>query len=229
MYIEPMLTDPLTVLLIEDEKWSFELMKGYISQIEGLTLKDSTDDGNKAFSLLEKNRYDLVFTSITPPGMDAFQILQGLTYTPNTIIITLKKEYALKAFDVGVFDYLLKPVSFQRFKKSIDRFVKMKFGDEIIKDNTSEPVESRNLIEILQVDYLLTPQETTICQFLNEGYGREDILTLLNITRQTLKQHLRVIYSKTIDVDTINPTKSHGKLHMLLNFLRKIAGKEIEK
>jgi len=227
--VEHMSTDPLSVLLIENEKWSFELMKGYISQLENLALKDSTGDGLEALSLLKKNRYDLVFSSITPTGMNAFKILESLSYIPNVVIITLKKEYALKAFDMGVFDYLLKPVSFQRFEKSMNRFSQLKSSNEVRTGDDSDSKEHRNLLEVLQVDYLLTPQETTICQFLHEGYGRDDILTILNITRQTLKQHLRVIYSKTIDVDNINPNKSHGKLHMLLNFLRKLSGVKVEK
>lgn len=224
--------DKINVLLVEDEHWSRDLLKGYIESRQELELKDVAVDGNEAFRFLDKNRYDLVFLDINLPGKNGIEVLNSLSYLPNIILITVKKDFALKAFELGVVDYLLKPISMARFNTAVDRAVKMRGVQETVEEKEAKTLKDgkndkhelgEKLLKTLIQEYGLTPQEATICIQLTAGSARDDIIETLSITKQTMKQHLRVIYSKTIDVDRATPNKSHGKLHILMNFLHKLA------
>ena len=212
-----------TVLIVEDEKWAREVMQNYVEQSQWFILKDVAKTGPEAQTLLTKNRYDLVFMDITLPGMNGIKVLSEISYKPNLIFTTVKREFALKAFEIGVIDYLLKPISPERFEVAESRALEVlryrKNNNRPVTKEQSPVLPEVSLEENLQAHYSLTSQEALICQYLYEGYSREEIQEILEIKHQTLKQHLRSIFAKTIDLDTANPSKKHGKMHMLINFL----------
>ncbi|MES0489787.1 MAG: response regulator [Leptospirales bacterium] len=222
--------EKIRVLLVEDEHWSLELLKGYIEKRVELELMDVAVNGNEALALLNKKKYGLVFLDINLPGINGIKVLNSLNYLPNLILVTVKKDFALKAFEIGVVDYLLKPISNERFNVAVDRVLKMQIAKKEPKElpikKPNKEQKTANVTDILIHEYELTPQEATISGFLLTGLSREDIIDELGITKQTMKQHLRVIYSKTIDFDKISPNKSHGKLHILMNFLHRIDEEE---
>ena len=216
-----------TVLLIEDEKWAREVMENYVRQSPWFILQNVAKTGTEAYRYLTRNRYDLVFMDIILPGMNGIKILSELPYSANVIFTTVKRDFALKAFEIGVIDYLLKPISPERFEIAANRALEVlryrKMGHSFSSPKQAAikaPNEPEiHLEEHLQSNYSLTSQEALICKHLYDGYSRDEIKELLDISNQTLKQHLRSVFAKTIDLDAVNPSKKHGKMHMLINFL----------
>ncbi len=215
-----------SVLVVEDEKWSRELLTGYIHDSKYFILKDTATDGIRAKSLLEKNKYDLVFMDISMPGLSGPQVINELDYIPNLIITTVSKDFAIKAFEMGVIDYLLKPISPTRFETAQNKALEiLRYRKILSAANEKEPQKQLTdvpLAEILKSEFGLTTQESHIAKLIFDGVSREELREELNITNQTLKQHLRAIYSKTIDLESESPVKHHGKVHIFMNFLMRI-------
>ena len=111
----------LKCLIIEDEPAAREILERYLSQCPELELRGSFEDPFTAQSFLDKNNIDLIFLDINLPGMSGISFLRTLINPPLIIITTAYPQYAVDGFDLDVIDYLLKPFSFERFYKSVNR------------------------------------------------------------------------------------------------------------
>jgi two-component system, LytTR family, response regulator len=109
----------LKCIVIDDEPWAFELIKKYVSKIPFLKLAQTLCDIKEANEFLQSNQVDLLFIDVNiPTGID---LLSSLVNKPITIFTTAYKKYALKGFEFGALDYLLKPLDFERFSKAAGR------------------------------------------------------------------------------------------------------------
>lgn len=116
-----MKSDVCTVLLVEDEMMSRDLLADYISSRNDLNLRGIAKNGPDALEKLKENEYDLVFMDIELPVMSGIEVLEQLDRIPYLIFITVSKKYALKAFEMGAIDYLHKPITRERFNQAVDR------------------------------------------------------------------------------------------------------------
>jgi len=109
-------------LLVDDESPAIELLKNHISMLDNLELVAGCYSAVEAFDILKKERVDLMFLDIEMPVLQGLDFLKSLQQPPKVIITTAYREYALEGYDLDLVDYLLKPISFSRFVKSIDRY-----------------------------------------------------------------------------------------------------------
>ncbi|MBN8577242.1 MAG: response regulator transcription factor [Cytophagales bacterium] len=109
-------------ILIDDEQPARELLQMYIEQIPGFEVAGMFDNALVGFTYLQNQTVDLMFLDIQMPRMTGLELLRSLKYMPKVIITTAFREHALEAFDLDVIDYLLKPISRDRFLKSISKF-----------------------------------------------------------------------------------------------------------
>ncbi len=128
-------------LVVDDEPLAREAIITYIEKIPDLALVGECENGIQAMSILRENHIDLIFLDIEMPEIDGISFLKYLKKNPGVIFTTAYRNYAVEAFDLDVIDYLLKPISFDRFLKAIDKFYERKnlpvSHSEIIKDNRS--------------------------------------------------------------------------------------------
>ncbi len=111
----------MTCLIVDDEPIGLEIIENYVKEIHFLKLVASCEDAFEAMEILENNQIDLLLTDIQMPRINGIEFVASLPYPPLIIFITAHNEFALDGFDLGVVDYLLKPVSFNRFLKAINK------------------------------------------------------------------------------------------------------------
>ncbi len=112
----------MNCLIVDDDKTCRLIVKDFISKTEGLNLSEECENALDAYTVLKNGNIDLVFLDIKMPkmtGMDLVEILKE--QLPQIIFITSTKDYAIEAFDYGLTDYILKPITYKRFLSSVEK------------------------------------------------------------------------------------------------------------
>lgn len=112
----------MNCIIVDDDKLSRRILEEFIQKTEGLNLKQSFSDPVNAVNFL-KNEDDihLIFLDIEMPEMTGLDFMNSLKISSQVIIVSSKDKYAIDAFDYDVTDYLLKPITYTRFFKAIDK------------------------------------------------------------------------------------------------------------
>ena len=121
-------------LIVDDEPLAREALRVYIEKMPELEVADECENALQAMASLRTKHVDLIFLDIEMPEIDGISFLQMLKNIPGVIFTTAYRNYAVEAFDLDVIDYLLKPISFDRFVTAINRFY----------ERTSKPVSVQN-------------------------------------------------------------------------------------
>lgn len=108
-------------LIIDDEPLARQLMESHVRQVKGLELVGACETAIEAFELLHRSSIDLLFLDIQMPGITGLNFLKSLKHPPKVIFTTAYMEYAVEAFELEAVDYLLKPITFERFIKAIQK------------------------------------------------------------------------------------------------------------
>jgi DNA-binding LytR/AlgR family response regulator len=108
-------------LIIDDEPLARDLIESYVRRMENLTLIKTCSNALDAFPLLQQKQIDLIFLDIQMPQLTGIDLIKSLQDRPKVILTTAYREYAAEAFDLDVIDYLIKPVTFDRFLRAVGK------------------------------------------------------------------------------------------------------------
>ncbi|MEL6305787.1 MAG: LytTR family DNA-binding domain-containing protein [Bacteroidota bacterium] len=111
----------IKVAIIDDEILARKVIEEYCTKIDNFTLVLSTGNPLEFINFAQQNEVDLIFLDIEMPELSGLEILSSLISPPKVILTTAYSEYALKSYDYGVVDYLLKPIKIERFLKAINK------------------------------------------------------------------------------------------------------------
>jgi two-component system, LytTR family, response regulator len=111
----------LTCVILEDEPLARSLIEAYVGKVPHLQLINSFSNSLEALDFLRENKVDILFSDIQMPDITGIALLKILSKKPLVILTTAYSEYAIEGYELDVFDYLLKPISFERFLKSVEK------------------------------------------------------------------------------------------------------------
>jgi two-component system LytT family response regulator len=113
----------LRIAIVDDEAPARDKLRRYLKDAAGFELVGEADSGSAAVALISRERPDIVLLDVRMPDMDGFAVLEALgdPLPTEVIFVTAHGDYALQAFQVHAFDYLLKPVSPERFDRLLQR------------------------------------------------------------------------------------------------------------
>jgi DNA-binding LytR/AlgR family response regulator len=112
-------------MIVDDEPLARDLIRGHIEKLENFEIVAECNNAMKALSVLREKHVDLVFMDIQMPQITGIEFLKTLKHPPKVIITTAYREYALEGFELDVVDYLLKPITFERFLKAVNKYYQM--------------------------------------------------------------------------------------------------------
>ena len=121
-------------IIIEDERLAQDVIKSHLLNSGRFNLLGTYRNAPEAKEALEKEEVDLLFLDIQLPGMTGLNFLRSLTNPPLVVFTTSYPEYALESYEFNVIDYLVKPISYERFAKTIDKII----DGKIFKTTTHE-------------------------------------------------------------------------------------------
>ena len=108
-------------LIIDDEPLAVRLVSAYCAQVPELEIVATCSSAIDAYSVLRQQRIDLMFLDIKMPQLWGTDFIRSLSDPPKVILITAYREYALDGYELDIVDYLVKPVSFPRFMKAVEK------------------------------------------------------------------------------------------------------------
>jgi DNA-binding LytR/AlgR family response regulator len=111
----------INCIAIDDEPKALEVMERYCQKISLVRLKATFREPLKAIGFLSRDKVDLIFLDINMPDLSGMQLLQTLSPRPLIIFTTAYSQYAVESYELNALDYLLKPVTFERFLMAVNK------------------------------------------------------------------------------------------------------------
>jgi DNA-binding LytR/AlgR family response regulator len=198
-------------LIVDDEALARDVIETYIEKVDFLQLAGKCNNALQAFSALNKQPVDLMFLDIKMPEMTGLEFIRTLKAPPKIIITTAFHEYALDGFELDVVDYLLKPISFERFLRAIH---KVKIPQAQLPGNTHEELSpesfyvrsDRKLVKINPIEIIFIESlKNYLCIYT--GTQKVIVLSTMQYLEEQLKQYpfiLRVHKSFLINKNLIS-------------------------
>ena len=110
-------------LIVDDEPLARRLILSYVEQVPQLHCVGTCNTAIEAFALLQDSEVDVIFLDIEMPGITGLKLVQSLKVLPRIIFITAYAQHAADAFELEAVDYLVKPVTFERFSKAVNKLL----------------------------------------------------------------------------------------------------------
>lgn len=185
------MTEKLSCYIIDDEHLAQQILEEYVAKVSFLELKGSFSSALEAAAQMDRDKPDLLFLDINMPDLNGLSFISMLNPKPMIILTTAYDQYALKAYDLEVKDYLLKPIPFERFYKGVLRlYQESQAHHQPEKPESQSPVKNDAEYIFLKVGFRI--QKVRIGEILFvEGMkdyirihtAKEKIMTLLSFAR----------------------------------------------
>ncbi len=124
-------------IIVDDESLARELIETHLSQLKNFELIASCSSALEAHNVLQSETIDLMFLDIEMPVLKGTDFLKTLKHKPKVIFTTAYRDYALEGFELNALDYLLKPITFQRFFQAIEKFIDTRKSSIVVTENSN--------------------------------------------------------------------------------------------
>ena len=183
----------MNIIIVDDEPLAREVLETYISKFPGLTLLTTCQNAIEAFEALNAHKVDLMFLDIQMPQISGIDFLKTLSHPPKVVFTTAFSNYALDGYELNVVDYLLKPISFDRFVKAINKTMDLLKQPQRTNGNSQQEKEEE---ETEKPDYIFVKADKKLIKVKFEHIfyieGLKDYVILHTptgriVTLQTMK------------------------------------------
>ena len=173
-------------IIIDDEPLAIQVIESHLKLLPEVELIHSFQDPTKAFDIMSQGNIDLVFLDIEMPQLSGMELIKTIPSSVKVILTTAYRDYAPESYDLNAVDYLLKPISFSRLYKAINKY----------KGHTGIPISNENPVETsAQNDHLYVNSNK---KFIKINFDDIDYV-------ESMKDYIRIFTSQenTITKDTI--------------------------
>ncbi len=207
-------------IIIDDEPLAAEVIENYLKEFSNVEHVGSFTNPLEALELIESGEIEAVFIDINMPKMNGLEFIRSIEAKPSFVITTAYREYAVESYDLDVLDYLVKPIPFNRFLKSINKLSLKSNADRSIENAHDSAEKSfiflkvdKKLVRIKYDDiHFIESLKDYIKVFTSEG----DFLahkSLTSITEELPKsKFLRIHRSFTVSLDKIDALEGNSVL-----------------
>ncbi|QLG44759.1 LytR/AlgR family response regulator transcription factor [Costertonia aggregata] len=207
----------LKVIIIDDEPLAINVLKNYVSQVKELQLENTFSNAVDASSYLLNHEVDIIFLDINMPILDGLNFLKSLQVIPMVVITSAHEEYALKSFELEVIDYLVKPIPFPRFLKSVRRIISLKQTNPITESNAVEKpsifikIDKKKLQKIYLDEIMVIESLKDYIRIITSTTKYIIHRTLSSFTEELPKNRfLRIHRSYTIAIDKVDVVEGNS-------------------
>jgi two-component system LytT family response regulator len=198
----------MNCIIVDDDRLSRDAMKHLVSQIKWLNLIGIASNAAEALTLIKNNSIDLLLLDIEMPDTSGIELIKSLKAPPITILATSRKDYALEAFECNVIDYLVKPISFDRFSKAVEK-AKLMFenSNQTLYFNNKDYVFIKNsgTIVKLKINDILWIEALGDYITINTSANKYTIHSTMKMleTKLPVDKFIRVHRSFIVSIDSI--------------------------
>lgn len=192
----------MNCLIIDDEPMAIKVIESHISNFDDLKVIGTCQSALEALPILQKEKVDILFLDIEMPKINGLSFLKSLKNPPLVLLTTAHRDYALEGFDLDIVDYLLKPISLDRFMKAISKIYRLKNPSQDHKNKESIP-EAKPLNHI----YVKSDRENVKINLAEIQYI------------ESLKNHIKISTAKGAHITLVSISETAKKLPSS-NFVR---------
>lgn len=184
--------------IIDDEPIAHRIIEGYCENLSYLQKIGNCYDAFEAIAFINNHAVDLIFLDINMPKLSGFELLKMMPQIPKVIVTSAYKEFALEGYELNVSDYLLKPFSFERFLKAINKVMEYQNSTPI-----TSPEKKKNSF-FLKGDKKIHQIQTDDVLFI-EAYG--------NYTKVFFAEEMIISHEKISSLEKILPAPDFLRVH----------------
>lgn len=180
------MSNKIKCIVVDDEPVARDIIESYLEKVQNIELVQSCKNVVQAFEVLNTQHIDLIFLDINMPEISGLTLAKSLQNNTKIIFTTAYREYAVEGFDLHAVDYLLKPISFERFLQAIQKYFEL----HISKGNSNEEIKTEYQDSIfVRSDRKMVKVRFEDIQFVEslsdyiKIYTKEQVL----VTRETIK------------------------------------------
>jgi two-component system LytT family response regulator len=187
------------VILIDDEPLARQLIKSLLQPYQEIEIVAECGDGFDGFKTIQQHQPHLIFLDVQMPRINGFEMLELLDEKPSVIFTTAFDEYALKAFEANAIDYLLKPITKERFEKAIKKWLQSAANaaaspmNDFLEDNVYEGYRHRIVVKDNGLIRIIPEQEIHYVE------ASDDYVKLFTKDGKFLKKATMSFMEKSLD------------------------------
>jgi len=220
-------------IVIDDEQLARQRIKRLLAAYDEINIIAEAENGAEGLTLINDLKPDLIFLDIEMPVLNGFELLSKLAHQPKVVFTTAYDQYAIKAFEEGSIDYLLKPIELERLDKTIKKLKQTNLAsNQVPIDELIKQLQGKKTIKTLTVklgDKILLIKLTDIVHvqaedkyvFLHTADGKKHLtdFTLSVLEEKLPDEFLRIHRSEIINTDYIKEIRKgfNGALVFILN------------